>query len=290
MRDAPFRESRQGDFQFDLLENSTPEDLYFVTANHQDRRFTRTAPVCPFLDKEPIPGEFLVTSVNLDTSSGASGIPHRRDADLQGNSVQFAPYMQKGLLHPAVIRSCHWDFEHFGFDRLGGPELNLPGKVYDSVRKCLRFTGTERIRMPLRSWPIGNMTLEFQLYPAKEQQGQIAELFTQTGGWQAACNIRLLADGRIEAIRVCDKKNHVTVSILSEQPIRYGKWSTIRLVFSEKEMSLYLNGKMSASAPVPLHRRYGNSTVMIGGNYRGLLDDIRLTGMDRKLPPSKAKR
>lgn len=269
-----------GSFKFGLWEEISPGDMYYVTATRTGTSEARTFPLFPHTPGTPVPTALLATAVTPDTSSQRSGRPGRIDTDLAGRPIELPPSVRTINLHPGSIRMSRWTFSRRGTDSWGEMPLNIPEKLLGKGGigngNCLLFDGSTPLRMPCRVWPINSMTLDFQLKPDTAQQGNAADLFVRSG-WSSACNVRLLADGRLSVERDNGGKTPSAV-LKSSRPIPVSQWTRVRITFDEQELKLYLNNLPDGSSRIQPQRTYGNCTTFIGKDFHGRLDDIAILG------------
>ncbi|MDR1284253.1 MAG: laminin G [Opitutaceae bacterium] len=294
--------NRKGNYTISLLSSAQRvSDMFYVRYETTDGRVALSDIIYPFAPKNRLqPATVVETSINLETSSGASGM--KGESEYLSKDIPFrAPSVVATQIPPESIRSGHWSFDGHGRDTLGDMPvtISIPATCFaeQSGRpgKFLELDGTHPIKMRLRTWPIGNATVDFMLNPAPlppppppaspAAPAPPAAIQSIIGrrGWSDAININLLPDGRIEVIR--DGNETVPVEkLVSKTPLLFGQWSRLRVTNDSTRIRIYINNRLDAEAPIRPARSYGNSTWFVGGgykdyaNYRGKIDDLTVHG------------
>lgn len=183
------------------------------------------------------------------------------------------------------IRRGGWHFEGNGRDVLGDMHVEIDQSLFASSHNgtgmALKLDGQAPVKMRLRTWPVGNTTVDFSLNPDPNPARPQSVIGRE--GWSDGVNINLLPDGRLEVVR--DGGDAVLkVTMVSNTKLPFGKWSRVRVTNDSERLRLYINGHPDAEKPVPAARSYGNSTWYLGGgyrdyaNYRGYIDELTVLG------------
>ncbi len=268
-----------------------PDDLFYVRYETADGKVCYSEPVLPFAKGDSLKMNLLNTSVNLETSSGASGMRGRSEYLTPAAEVPFLkPSVTENPVHPAVVRKGRWTFEHGGEDSLGDMDLRTtryawsdPGFVVSGGHnggKCLKFNGRKTLRMQMRTYPLTAFTLDFYICP--QGKGTKRQAVISRRGWSGGVDVFLQPDGKIELVRNGGEKTPVE-KLLSRNSLPRDRWTNIRIVNDETSLELYLDGKLDAKRAIVPVRTYGNCTWFLGGdgktNFIGLLDDVTMLGI-----------
>ncbi|MDR1282618.1 MAG: laminin G [Opitutaceae bacterium] len=279
---------KAGRFRMSILTREPHlSDMFFVRYETIGGRVALSGIVYPFAPKPRHPPANLVqTSINLETTSGATGMPGENEYLTPREKIPLAtPSVIKTRIPAESVRAGRWTFDGTGRDSLGdmpvsiAPDLFAPADDGDGM--VLRLDGKNPIKMRLRTWPIGNATVDFRLNPepgATARQSVIGRT-----GWSDAININLLPDGRVEIVR--DGNETVPVEkLVSQTPLPFGQWSRLRITNDSTCIRIYINNRLDAETLIRPARSYGNSTWFVGGgykgyaNYRGKIDDLTVCG------------
>lgn len=270
-----------------------PDDLFYVRYETVDGRVCHSRPVLPFAQQgKMVKMNLLNTFVNLETSSGASGMHGRWEYLTPPAQVPFkTPSVTENRVHPAVIRKSRWTFENGGEDSLGDMDLRSTRYTWTADKtfaapgghnggKCLKFDGRKTLRMQMRTYPMTAFTLDFYIKPQGGGKTRQAVIFRH--GWSGGVDVYLLPEGNIELVR--NGGDHAPVEkLLSRASLPADRWTNVRIVNDEKSLELYLDGKLDAKREIAPVRSYGNCTWFLGGdgksNFTGLLDDITVLGV-----------
>ena len=277
--------------------NRTPQvsDSFFVRYESADGEIHLTSPIYPFADKNPlVKTKILRTAVNMETSSGASGLcfvgqneflTPEDEIPVQRNSVVSAQVSK------LTERASFWKFEGNGVDSLGEyPIRNLKKNMFVSDKKefgkSLKFTGSEKIMMPRRHWNISGFgTISFDL--KVEQHGEKRQSLIYKDGWQDGLSINIMPDGAIEVIRfhgIGQSERITGEKFLSSEKITPGEWSNVQIIADAATLQITVNGKPGKKFALSPVRTYGNGLVFLGGgywrgnNFRGLIDNLCIRG------------
>ena len=269
-----------------------PDDLFYVRYETADGKVCFSEPILPFAKEDgSVKMNLLNTSVNLETSSGASGMRGRSEYLTPAAQVPFLkPSVTENPVHPAVIRKGRWTFENGGEDSLGDMDIRTtrytwfdPGLVISGGHNggmCLKFDGRRTLRMPMRTYPLTAFTLDFHLQP--QGKGTKRQAVISRRGWSGGVDVFLLPDGKIELIR-SGAEGIPAEKLLSRTALPRNRWTNIRIVNDETSLELYLNGTLDAKRGIAPVRSYGNCTWFLGGdgktNFIGLLDDVTMLGI-----------
>lgn len=286
MQNRPALNQREGTFDFSLFAaEPRPHDRYALFFETADGRYGWSLPVWPFATGgKTLAVKLVETAENLETPSDATGWIGR--SEFLEEPVAFrTPKLKSGAISPLSIRGGRWDFESNGRDAFGDMSVQIPETMFVAGREgegsALRFTGSETVKMRLRTYPIGPVTIDFLLKPdggRPKRQG----LVTRTG-WSSAVNVYLLPDGRIEAVRNGNSR-FKTEKAVSRVSVPENAWSRVRITCDESMLRIYIDGKQVAAEKVAPQRSYGNCSWFLGkgdenfGNYTGCLDALTILG------------
>ena len=267
-------------------------DMYYVRYETVSGRTALSPIVYPFARKNAlIPVNLVRTSINLETTSGETGMPGRSEYLTPKDQIPFqTPDIAEARIPLHSIRAGGWTFDGNGRDFLGDMPVNIPPELFaraddagkDSGNKVLSFDGKKKpLKMQLRTWPIGNTTIDFRLKPAPDPVSR--QVVLERRGWSDGINIHLRPDGRVEVIRN-GNENVRTEAFTSTGKLPFGEWSRLRVTNDSTHIRIYINGSLDSEFPVSPARSYGNSTWFVGGgsnqsqNYHGQIDDLMICG------------
>ncbi len=282
--------TKKGAFKLSVLTREPRvSDAFYVRYETASGRVALSDVVYPFATKERFVAKNLIqTSVNLETASGRTGMPGR--SEYLGKDIPFAtPSVIEARIPMESIRAGRWTFDtpgNAGRDSLGDmPVVIDPSMLEPDDRggggSVLRLNGETPLKMRLRTWPIGNATVDFQLNP--EPGVTSPQSVIGRTGWSDGININLLPDGRIEVVRNGNKQVPVE-TLTTRGRLPFGGWSRVRVTNDSRHLRIYIDGKLDAEKAISPARSYGNSTWSIGGryegyaNYRGKIDDLTVCG------------
>jgi hypothetical protein len=236
-------------------------DAYWAEFEFADGSFAESGVVYPFAKAmKPVATTIVETPVTLDHPSGASGAPDSRvfltpqsEWPVRGTRVVEAK------VSPQSIRRARFDFQ--------GEPMRRP-------------------MLPHRCWPMGPFHLVCH-FTRLAKDGNAAGMIVGGTGWNESPELRLLADGRIEAA-YCGgsdfghaKFRHAVQSLV---PLETGRKTEIAVASDGRTFQLWLDGELQAETPLPPLRAYGNLTPVIGEGVNGkdpktgLLHDLELNG------------
>ena len=286
MQNRPALNRREGAFDFGVFAaEPRPHDRYALFFETADGRHGWSFPVWPFaVGKKALPVKLVETAENLETPSDATGWAGRSEF-LKEPEAFRTPKLKSGMISPLSIRGGHWDFEQDGRDSYGDMPVQIPETMFgpgkDGEGSALHFTGKESVKMRLRTYPIGPVTIDFLLKPdggRAKRQG----LVTRTG-WSSAVNVYLLPDGRVEAVRNGNSRFQPE-TVISRVSIPDNNWSRVRVTSDESMLRIYIDGKLVGEQKIAPQRSYGNCTWFLGQgdknseNYTGSLDALTILG------------
>ena len=289
---SPALNRKQGTETLRLLSRAArADDLFYVRYETTDGKVCYSEPILPFAEGKNVTMNLLNTSVNLETSSGGSGMPGRSEYLTPIAKVPFRkPSVTGNSVHPAVVRKSRWTFENGGEDSLGDMNIRTtryawfdPGVVVAGGHNggmCLKFNGRKTLRMPMRTYPLTAFTLDFYIKPEGPRKQRQAVITRR--GWSGGVDVFLLPDGKLELVRNGNESTPKE-TLLSRTSIPEKRWTNIRIVHDESSLELYLDGKLDAKRTIVPARSYGNCTWFLGGNgkanFTGLLDDVTILGI-----------
>lgn len=273
--DTP-RLQREADETFLLLTRPPlPEDRFQMRYDFADGTFAWSEPVYPFAQPGSRRVNLLRTPINLETPSGPNG-PHHGREFLSKPLFSTSTIVPTNVALPLRRRNI-WRFDGDGREEFGElPEVPIPPELFAEGRhgRALHFTGREKIRMPLRTMPLGGCAISFALHP--DAIGVKQSILAHEGDSEAlVCN--LLADGRLEILRIGREKPDI---LHSRTKLQSGRWRQIRIENHLDRLLLKIDGRRDAEISLAPLRLYGNSTWFLGGGYpgyesfRGSLDDL----------------
>ena len=239
-------------------EKPDPTDAFWVEFEFADGTFAESRVKYPFAEaRHPVRLNVVETAVTLDHTSGAAGLPDTRvfltpDADLPICKSRVT----EAEVSPLSIRRERFDFSNAPMDR---PKL------------------------PQRRWPMGPFRLSCAFTPLAQDGADHAIL--QKGGWNEGPELRLLADGRLEAVFAGGAgTNAFSHAVKSAKPLVRGQKVRIGLVNDGRTFTLSLDGAVQGECRLPPLRAYGNLSPSIGGGINGkdpsvgLLHDLEFSG------------
>lgn len=282
--------SKNGRFTLSLLlPEQRVSDMFYVQYQTADGHIGLSNIVYPFAPKgKLLTANVVETSVNLETSSNASGL--KGESEFLTADIPFrTPSVVTVQIPHESIRSGYWSFDGHGRDNLGdmpviiAPEMFAPRSLDggSGTEQVLVLDGKNPVKMRLRTWPIGNATIDFDLNP----DAGVATIQSVIGrrGWSDGISINLLPDGRIEVVR--DGSETVPIEKLTSQTkLPFGQWSHLRVTNDSAYLRIYIDNRLDAEKSICPARSYGNSTWFVGGgyknhaNYRGKIDNLFVSG------------
>ncbi len=260
-------------------------DLFTARAETVSGRIIFANFAAPFCAGVPARTMNLIqTCVNLETTSGATGMPGGREFLFVPPFRQ--PRLTQAPVHPAAFRSGRWTFERSAADDLGerpfrqaksfgwksGSGLIQPGGRDGG--HCLALDGQTKVDFRLRSYPLGACTIDFYLNPAATPEKR--QTILTRSGWTSAFSFFLQPDGRLEVIRDGGDLTPKT-SLVGDRPLPVGQWTRVTLSFDECVAKLFLDGAPAGEMPVEPRREYGNCTAHLGATengFAGQIDDL----------------
>ena len=285
-QNTPALNRQSGSFDVTVFSREArPNDRFQLRLETADGKSGWTAPVYPFAKgNAPLPAALVETAASLETPSGATG--WKGHNEYLAGSVPFrTPQLREAAVSPQSIRGGHWDFENDGRDRLGDMPVVIPESMFvpgmAGEGSALVFSGRESVRMRLRTYPVGAMTLDLLLNPdpgRTKPQGVVTRV-----GWSDAVELNLMPDGRLQAVR-SGNGEFPRETFLSSRAIPDGRWSRVRVSCDNRTLRFHIDGSPAGEFPVALGRSYGNCTWFLGqgnkgyDNYTGKLDDLTVLG------------
>lgn len=236
-------------------------DAYWAEFEFADGSFAESGVVYPFAKAmKPVATTIVETPVTLDHPSGASGAPDSRVfLTPQSEWPVRVTRVVEAKVSPQSIRRARFDFQ--------GEPMRRP-------------------MLPHRCWPMGPFRLVCH-FTRLAKDGNAAGRIVGGTGWNESPELRLLADGRIEAA-YCGgsdfghaKFRHAVQSLV---PLETGRKTEIAVASDGRTFQLWLDGELQAETPLPPLRAYGNLTPVIGEGVNGkdpktgLLHDLELNG------------
>jgi hypothetical protein len=197
--------------------------------------------------KKTVAAKLLRTPWNLDTKSGASGIPGMRE-----------------FLTPP---------EEMPVER---EEIAIR-EMDERIFRGFSWTNSENaaaFRLPRRRWPSGSYEISFAFTPKFPGKGKISKPIDVAGTMDNA-SVNLLDDGRLEIVRVSGVKSEggAKEKLISKSALAFGKRHSIKIANSFDSLALYIDGKKDSSIPIVPQIRYGNCTATLNG-----VDFLEFTG------------
>ena len=220
----------------------------------------------------------------------ANGWEHNALTDGDGYGGGHLPYTGYNYCHAGKVEPKAGKLNLFRRDAEGRGYLRMSGENWVTA-----FGGTT---MP------GASTYELEFRP--KNCGRLMGLFA--GVW-GKIDLAIMPDGRLSALRRSEQKSFTNDTfIVSKEKVEFGEWNHAAVVYDLKEMKLYLNGRLTASAACkPNHKimPYGevpnydshefNTQLFIGSSLKapftpidkfvGYIRNIRITG--RNLSPDE---
>ncbi|MFH1496590.1 MAG: LamG domain-containing protein, partial [Verrucomicrobiota bacterium] len=279
-------DAREGKYKARLLTMpQRPADFFYVRYETKDGRVALSSVVYPVVQvRRLVPVKLVETSINLETTSRETGM--KGESEYRSDDVPFTrPKLIEAKVPIGAIRSGRWHFDGDGRDVLGDMHVKMSDSLFtpadDGVGMVLKLKGDVPVEMRLRTWPIGNATVDFLLRP--ESKHEKAQSILGRGGWSDGVNINLLPDGRIEVVR--DGGDDVPKeTLISEERLPLDSWSRVRVTNDSEHLRIYINERLDSERSIAVARSYGNSTWYLGGgykgysNYRGCIDELTVAG------------
>ncbi|EIP98044.1 laminin G domain-containing protein [Opitutaceae bacterium TAV1] len=288
-------DTKKGAFKLSVLtRDPRASDAFYVRYETAGGRVALSDVVYPSATKERFVATNLIqTSVNLETTSDRTGSPGKSE---YLESMKNIPFGTTSVVEARIpfesIRAGRWTFDtpgNAGRDSLGDMPVSIDPAVLESADgsgeggegSVLRLNGETSLKMRLRTWPIGNATVDFRLNP--EPGVTARQSVIGRTGWGDGININLLSDGRLEVVRNGNKQVPVE-TLVSRGRLSFGEWSRVRVTNDSRHLRIYIDGRLDAEKAISPARSYGNSVWFIGGggrgytNYRGKIDDLTVCG------------
>ncbi|MDD3155022.1 MAG: endo-1,3-alpha-glucanase family glycosylhydrolase [Victivallaceae bacterium] len=254
-------------------------DRFLVRYDFADGSFAWSEVDYPFArDFKAARGALLRTEVNLETPSGANAPPTAREFFAKTLPVTRTEVVDTEI-SPLLYRAGDWPFDGDGRDLAGDMPVDpIPESLFtDGFRgRGLGFTGKEKLKMRLRTAPMGACTYDFYMNWAAK--GEKQSVISRTG-WSDALNINVLSDGILEVVRNGAGKAAV---VRGTTPVLPGKWTHIRVEYDLRAIRILVDGKEDVRKEIPVVRSYGNNLWHLGGgfpkyaNFRGKLDELKV--------------
>ncbi|MBI4977799.1 MAG: hypothetical protein HZC28_09965 [Spirochaetes bacterium] len=256
------RPAHENDIFYARIETSTGTVFYSSAAT-------------PFAASQPRSIPVTEAFFNLETLAEAPGIPLL--SGFLETPAQQTPVVRKVSVHPANFLAGRWTFENGFIDTLGERDLPvwenrsfLTSGGHDGGTS-MTFTGTNSLKLRLRSWPLGACTIDLYLKPKAGRSG--TQSIIKRGGGSSAVTLSLLPDGTLNVMRE-GKRAVVSDGFMTTEKLVDDSWNRVRITFDETALSARINGKPAGSKTLQPGREHFNCTIVLGGNYTGALDDL----------------
>ena len=220
--------------------------------------------------------KILQTMVNLETSSGATGMPGK--TGYLGTPPFLQPEATEAALHPASLRAGFWDFENGGRDHMGNMHIGWSTvskyikPLGENGGNCLVLGKGDRARMRCRSYPIGACTIALKLYMDKAPSKEAKVVWR--GGWSGALTVSITPRNSLVVTRDGGQRTP-RQSVTVDPPLPLNKWVSVRATFDEQTVRVYVDRKLCAESECAVAREYGNCTPFLGDrNFEGRIDDV----------------
>ena len=273
--DLPSLDMERGSLSAEVWMTQPDEnDAYWVEFEFADGSFAESGVVYPFAKTlEPFAMNIVETPVTLDHPSGATGAP---DSKVFLTPQPEWPVRETRIVEakvsPLAVRRARFDFQ--------GEPMRRP-------------------MLPHRCWPMGPFRLVCH-FTRLAKDGEGAGRIVGVDGWNEGPELRLLADGRVEAAYSGGCKRgtgdwydfempYFRYVVQSLRPLETERKTEIIVASDGRTLQLWLDGELQAATPLPPLRVYGNLTPAIGEGVNGekpktgLLHDIELSGGTRGL-------
>ena len=299
LREMPALNRAHGTFQMELYDRFPGTGAaYFARLELVDGRVCETETIYPFCDGGCTLMPVLETPVTLETYPGNLSlprieplVPYREFLTPPESLLLRKSTVQDRMVAHASLRQAFWPLTRDGVgaydDRM---VLDLKPEYFAAgpdAFAALSFSGQERVRLPLREWPMDTAYVEFDLAPA-DAAGEARSVIHRKGHG-AAFTLKQLGDNRLEATWSGVGKGGVwkvgvaeRTSVVSHVPLVPGRWTNVRLVNDHRKLRMYLNGQLDAEVPFHAFRCFGPVTVILGGGeegcvgYRGFLRHLKI--------------
>ncbi len=223
----------------------TPQvtDAFWVQYEFADGTHMESRVRHPFAgDAKPVAMNVVETPVTMDWTSGACGQP-----DAQ---VFLTPKSEWPVREACVVATqvSPLAIRRHVFPMTGNPR--------------------PRAKLPLKQWPMGAFELTCTLIP-HATDGKPHPLLRR-GGPQEGPELRLLADGRLEAAYAHGEGGRTSKSIVTSlQPLARGKSVRIRVTSDCQNLKLHLDDVLQGATPLTPRRTYGNLQPSLAEGVNG---------------------
>ncbi len=274
-----------GEFSVSVYTRSPREsDIFYVRFETENGKVAFSKLIAPFSSKKNVEMNILKTERTLDYTVNTTGF--KTKSTLAPNEIV------KRSVNPVVLRSALYNFENGSEDSLGErpiPGGRWTGPIWFDQQKLLKDGGVygkkylslekgNELPLHIRTFPLTACTIQFDVR-INEMPKKKSRLFgRKSWNWGSAFDIYVDANGKIEASKGFGRPteaDYVANTIISsDTSLQLGKWTRITLTFDEKTAVLYINGKKTASAEIPLNRGFGHESPFLGDASTGLVVDF----------------
>ena len=294
LREMPKLDMNSGRLELDLFERpSFAGDVYYVRFELEDGSIAETARIYPCARmKKPCLMPILETDVTMETHPGTEGTPQIAPKVSYREYLTAARQMPVRGTHrlmrdvsPLSLRREFWPLETDGrsliSDRWAYSDKSK-FEVGPEGRRALSFEGQEgeAVRIPIRMWPMDTAVIELDVAPREIRSANLLE----RRGYGAAFGLRMLADGRLEAIwsgtgcgGVWKVECANVITAVTSVGVKPNRWTHVRLENDHSAIRIFVDDEEAASKKYDCFRAYGPSTVYLGGSgYVGYVSRLKI--------------
>jgi hypothetical protein len=232
-------------------------DILYVLLETADGQLFCSDIVAPFLSLPEVNMTILQTSVNMETSSGATGMPGR-SGYLSANPPFSTPESLTTAVNPLAIQHSYWPLDYNKRNLTGERPIRINPEDFDADKAALRLDGKKVFKLPARLWPMSACTIAFKFNPDKAVESRQALLLRN--GWSSAFDFHMLPDNTLEVTRGEHKLTG---------KIELNRWNQVRLSYDGITARLFIDEKEVSRQKIPISITFGNCTAHIGGGKEG---------------------
>ena len=209
-------------------------------------------------------------------------LPDERTIDRDRNSNAVGPRFEG---HYAIYR-YGWEWPQWTngdlVDLGKGGSGRAQSAQFNGTSSYLQVPFTEKLNVP------GAITIEAWIYPQELGRSQgIVERFGAYNSTSGGYDLRLTSQGKLSFFLGNDSTNPAEFAVVQGQTaIPLNQWTHVAGVYDGTQMRVYLNGVQDGSGtghapgtgPSPLIVGAKANHAITGGWFKGLIDEVRITG------------
>ena len=298
LREMPRLDKTGGAFGLRLHDRAPGDsDAYFVRFELADGRICETDTIYPFA-KGSVAMPILESPVTLETYPGDLSLPRIEPLVAYREFLtapEDLPFLRStvldGRVAKASLRRAWWPLTEDGAGKFDDRMIAgvASGGFAESPcgKRGLKLSGSEKVRLPLREWPMDTARIEFEIM-LEDAGGENRSIFYRKGHG-AAFALRQLGDNRIEAVWSGGGKGYVwkieeaeKASVVSASRLVPGRWTKVCLENDHRRLRVLIDGKVEGESSVEAFRSYGPVTVYIGRGegaergFRGMIRNLKI--------------